>query len=151
MSDASNFDEWIGVDLDGTLAVYDQWRGPDHIGDPVPLMVERVRNWIANDYKVKIFTARASDPKQIPPVKAWLKRHHLPDLEVTCSKDFAMAELWDDRCVTVRKNTGECLTAIPARKLTDEQLRNFEGMGCVPCSIEDVNNVTGYVKVNTVK
>lgn len=32
---------WIGVDLDGTLAKYDQWRGVQHIGDPVPLMVDR--------------------------------------------------------------------------------------------------------------
>jgi len=24
---------WIGVDLDGTLATYDMWRGLDHIGE----------------------------------------------------------------------------------------------------------------------
>lgn len=27
---------WIGVDLDGTLAIYDVWRGANHIGEPVP-------------------------------------------------------------------------------------------------------------------
>ena len=27
---------WIGVDLDGTLARYDGWRGIDHIGEPMP-------------------------------------------------------------------------------------------------------------------
>jgi len=24
---------WIGVDLDGTLALYDRWRGIEHVGD----------------------------------------------------------------------------------------------------------------------
>ena len=32
----------IAVDLDGTLARYDGWKGIDHIGDPIPLMVSRV-------------------------------------------------------------------------------------------------------------
>jgi hypothetical protein len=26
---------WIGVDLDGTLAHYDGWKGIDHIGEPI--------------------------------------------------------------------------------------------------------------------
>ena len=35
---------WIGVDLDGTLARYDGWRGLDRIGEPVPVMLARVRH-----------------------------------------------------------------------------------------------------------
>jgi hypothetical protein len=97
---------WIGVDLDGTLALYDGWRGPDHIGDPIPLMMERVKDWLAADRPVKIFTARASVPEQIPPIKEWLLKHGLPDLEITNVKDFSMIELWDDRCVQVVMNTG---------------------------------------------
>jgi len=31
----------------------------------------------------------------------------LPELEVTNVKDFAMIELWDDRCKQVIINTGE--------------------------------------------
>jgi len=27
---------WVGVDLDGTLAHYDGWKGADHIGEPGP-------------------------------------------------------------------------------------------------------------------
>lgn len=34
---------WYAVDLDGTLAHYDGWRGEDHIGDPIPPMVERIK------------------------------------------------------------------------------------------------------------
>ena len=48
---------WIGVDLDGTLAKYGSWNG-GQIGDPIPLMVERVKQWIAEGVEVRIFTAR---------------------------------------------------------------------------------------------
>jgi hypothetical protein len=98
---------WIGVDLDGTLAEYHGWRGADHIGEPIPAMMARVRKWIKEGVTVKIFTARACVPEQIPPIEAWLKCHGLPALEVTNVKDFGMVELWDDRCVQVRPNTGE--------------------------------------------
>lgn len=37
---------WIGVDLDGTLAVYKGWNGPEHIGEPIPIMIDRVKLWI---------------------------------------------------------------------------------------------------------
>jgi hypothetical protein len=49
---------WIGVDLDGTLAHYDGWVNTFHIGDPVPLMAARVRQWLENGEDVRIFTAR---------------------------------------------------------------------------------------------
>ena len=49
---------WIGVDLDGTLAYYDHWRGPHHIGDPIPAMLNRVKSWLAEGKDVRIFTAR---------------------------------------------------------------------------------------------
>lgn len=50
---------WIGVDLDGTLAHYDGWKGPEHIGAPIPAMVERVKAWLAEGKEVRISTARA--------------------------------------------------------------------------------------------
>lgn len=96
---------WIGVDLDGTLA--QETENPDEIGEPVEAMMQRVRAWIANGQTVKIFTARASVPRQIDLVKQWLKEHGLPDLEVTNVKDFKMIELWDDRAVQVSKNSGQ--------------------------------------------
>jgi hypothetical protein len=97
---------WIGVDLDGTLAQYGGWMGPEHIGDPVPLMASRVKGWIANNMTVKIFTARACVPEQIPPIQQWLRKHGFGDLEVTNVKDFGMIELWDDRAIQIRPNTG---------------------------------------------
>lgn len=98
---------WIGVDLDGTLAHYAGWVGPDHIGEPIPAMLERVRKWIAEGHEVKIFTARCCVPEQVPPIVAWLERYGLGGLEVTNVKDFGMAQLWDDRCVRVLPNTGQ--------------------------------------------
>ena len=70
-------------------------------------MFNRVKKWIAEGKTVKIFTARASSPRQIAAVKKWLARHGLPDLEVTNTKDLRMIELWDDRCVQVSTNLGE--------------------------------------------
>ena len=93
---------WIGVDLDGTLAFYNGWIGPDHIGPPIPAMVERVQDWVAAGKRVKIFTARTVHP----PIIRWLESHGLGSLEITNIKDSGMVELWDDRCVRVIKNTG---------------------------------------------
>ena len=64
------------------------------------------KTWVEQGIRVKIVTARASDPEGIPPVKSWLKKQGLPDLEVTNEKDFSMIELWDDRAIQVVPNTG---------------------------------------------
>lgn len=98
---------WIGVDLDGTLAHYDGWRGPDHIGDPIPTMMDRVKYWLKFGKEVRIFTARACVQDQVPHVEAWLEKHGIGGLKVTNTKDFSMIELWDDRCVQVVPNTGK--------------------------------------------
>jgi hypothetical protein len=106
---------WIGVDLDGTLARYSGWQGPTNIGEPVPLMLERVKAWLAEGQRVKIFTARVAcfDPYRSEVIKAiheWLELHGLPRLDVTNEKDMLMLELWDDRAFQVEKNTGRIAT-----------------------------------------
>lgn len=107
---------WIGVDLDGTLAHYDRWRGPAHIGEPIPAMVERVKGWIKAGMEVRIFTARVSHDgtdqrvkeaaEAHHAIKAWCHRHLGVEMTVTNVKDYAMLELWDDRAVQVIQNTG---------------------------------------------
>lgn len=114
---------WIGVDLDGTLAYYDGWKGEDHIGEPIAPMVQRVKDWLEQGITVKIFTARVgvsgafslesqrhADQEfadhQVQIIQDWCEKHIGQRLEVTASKDFAMAQLWDDRCVQVEMNTG---------------------------------------------
>lgn len=97
---------WIGVDLDGTLAQYDGWKGPEHVGEPVPAILAKVRQWMAEGRIVKIFTARACKPDEVKYVRAWLQKHGLGKLEVTNVKDFGMQVLYDDRAVQVEPNTG---------------------------------------------
>ena len=100
-------DEWIGVDLDGTLAEYNDWIGIEHIGKPIAPMIERVKDWIADGKKVKIFAARVTQGQEaIRYIHEWLAAQGLPELEVTNVKDFDMIERWDDRCVGVVTNTG---------------------------------------------
>lgn len=97
---------WIGVDLDGTLAWYDEWRGVDHIGPPIPAMIERVKNWLSEGKDVRIFTARIQFEGAAQPILDWLHENGLPPLPITNVKDSYMHELWDDRVVQVERNTG---------------------------------------------
>jgi len=106
---------WIGVDLDGTLAHYDRWRGEMHIGEPVPEMLERVKRWLSEGRVVKIFTARVStrDKQELTAVlgaiNEWSAQHIGEQLEVTCIKDYSMVCLYDDRVVQVETNTGKLI------------------------------------------
>jgi hypothetical protein len=102
-----NGSPWIGVDLDGTLARDLGSARGDDIGSPIEPMLVRVQKWIAEGRTVKIFTARASSPRQVVAIKEWLVSCGLPELEVTNVKDLHMIELWDDRCVQVTTNLGE--------------------------------------------
>lgn len=118
---------WIGVDLDGTLAHYDGWKGVEHVGAPIPAMLARVKQWISEGREVRIFTARVYyqqgnfvgkrgsplDPARAKEVHearrhidGWCKKHIGKVLPITCEKDMGMIELWDDRAVQVDINTG---------------------------------------------
>ena len=57
---------WIGIDLDGTLAHYDGWKGANVIGDPIPEVLARAKTVQAAGRKIKIFTARACEKEKIP-------------------------------------------------------------------------------------
>lgn len=102
--------QWTGVDLDGTLAFHEPGDSIAGIGEPIPAMMERVRQMIDNGERVKIFTARACDPRQIALIRKWLKRQGLPELEITNIKDYNMVRLFDDRGIGVEANTGRLIT-----------------------------------------
>jgi len=103
---------WIGVDLDGTLAYYDGWKGLDHIGLPIPRMLEHVKKWLKKGRNVRIFTARVSPVEGRDAhiarvaIQHWLLQYIGQELPITHEKDRWMVELWDDRAVQVVKNTG---------------------------------------------
>lgn len=109
---ATGIPRWIGVDLDGTLVHYTTWnKQGTAIGEPVPAMVQRIKRWLANGQEVKIFTARACDAnwhrtEDFAAIDDFCMRYFDRKLEITNIKDFAMCELWDDRAITVEKNTG---------------------------------------------
>lgn len=101
---------WIGVDLDGTLMVFQG--NKEIMGPPIPLMVIRVKAWIAAGRDVRIFTARITHKnevekqKVIEAIEGWCRIHLGKVLKITNVKDWYMEELWDDKAVTVIKNTG---------------------------------------------
>jgi hypothetical protein len=123
--------DWIGVDLDGTLAVYN--RGDlfhnenTYIGPPVEPMLARVKKWLADGLEVRIFTARVSEEhpgdlqKIREAIETWCLTHIGQVLKITNVKDYSMIELWDDRSVQVIPNTG-----ISLRQLAQENLQHDE-------------------------
>lgn len=102
---------YIAVDLDGTLALHEKWQGPHIIGEPISEMIEKVKEWLAEGKRVKLFTARFSVVEQraefltawIP----WSQKHLGQVLEVTCTKEIHAVEFWDDKAVRVFLNQGK--------------------------------------------
>lgn len=100
---------WIGVDLDGTLAHYVPENFPE-IGEPIRLMVDRVKEWRSKGMQVRIVTARATmGAAALNRIEEWCIKHIGQVLPITDKKDFAMIELWDDRAIRVEFNTGKVL------------------------------------------
>lgn len=128
---------WVAVDLDGTLAIHmgkDSWKGYDHIGEPIPAMITKVKTYLQHGITVKIFTARhamhntivdaegnamsleeiegqrtkhpVSYIDAVTPIKAWCKEHIGQELEVTSVKDPGCVLILDDRALQVERNTG---------------------------------------------
>lgn len=101
----------IAVDLDGTLAHYQTWQGVDHIGRPIPRMLTRVKMWLKQKRKVVIFTARVSKADQAQAARkyidAWCEKWIGQKLPITATKTLDISELWDDRAIQVKRNTGE--------------------------------------------
>lgn len=127
--------EWIGVDLDGTLAVYNRGdlfhNGNTYIGPPVEPMLNRVKKWLADGIEVRIFTARVSeehpgDLKKIrDAIEAWCLEHIGQVLKITNVKDYSMIELWDDRSVQVIPNTGLSLRQIAEEHSTHDEFHRL--------------------------
>jgi len=104
---------WVGVALDGTLAIHgSDWQ--TSVGQPIQPMVDRVKTLLKKGFRVKIFTARASEPKQTPIVQAWCVVQGLvyddgTPLEVTNVKDYSCIQIWDDRAIAIEHGTGKIL------------------------------------------
>lgn len=107
---------WIGVDIDGTLAKYEGWKGWDHIGDPIPETVKKVKTWIDKGITVCIFTARTSEVsrarnnitfEQVKEViDNWCKKNLGFTLPIKKEKDCWMLGAIDDSIIQMDNNTG---------------------------------------------
>ena len=110
----SSLKGWVGIDLDGTLATYDRWRGVDHIGEPIAAMVEYVKTLLWAGIEVRIFTARVQEgARAIQAIERWCMEHIGVMLPITDRKDFSMVFCVDDRAVSVERNTGRMLVEPP--------------------------------------
>lgn len=100
---------YIAFDLDGTLAEYGGWQGPEHIGAPVPKMIERWKQHRAEGHECRIVTARVSGPEKFAvryAIRQWCREHLGEEPVVQCEKDYGMVILYDDRARQVIPNTG---------------------------------------------
>lgn len=111
----------IAVDVDGVLAQYDEWRGLDHIGDPIPGAVEFTKK-LGERFDVIIFTTRCSEevngevdkaPLLVNRVRCWLDKH-----------GFEYDHIWSE------KGKPLCLAFIDDR-----------GIRCEPQKADDPNDV----------
>ena len=100
---------WIGVDLDGTLAYYESF-GDGSIGAPIKPMIRRIKHYLKQGKDIRILTARVAndfgDGEAILLIQRWCKEHLGKSLPITCSKDYHMYMLLDDRSVQVIPNKG---------------------------------------------
>jgi len=64
----------VAIDLDGTLAEYEGWKGENHIGDPRPGAVEGMQIIKKTGAKILIWTTRGNTKA----VADWLKKHSIP-------------------------------------------------------------------------
>jgi hypothetical protein len=106
----------IAIDLDKTLANYNSKWGIIHdIGEPIPKMLNRLKEWINEGVKVTIFTARVGhdnielNKSQTIKIQNWLEKHGLPRLDVTANKSHTFTEIWDDKAISVNENDGRAV------------------------------------------
>jgi hypothetical protein len=131
MTKSKHIEPWYGFDLDGTLAEYDKFVSHTHIGKPITSMVNLVKQYLKEGAIVKIFTARYSEPdpqrftEVVEAINNWCVLVFGQTLPITCTKDYGMVLLYDDRCKQVIPNSGiliENLYVAAMEKAAEESL-----------------------------
>ena len=128
---------WIGVDIDGTLAKYEGWKGWDHIGDPIPETVKKVNTWLNKGIKVCIFTARTSEVSRArnnitfeqmkEVIDNWCEKNLGFKLPIKKEKDCWMLGAIDDSIVQMDKNTGIATAGDKAWTHLNSEIAKIEG------------------------
>lgn len=109
-------DHVLAVDFDATIAEYDIWRGHQHLGEPVPKAIAKVKQAMGMGRKVCIFTARVypgmtyEEMQQATEsyllIADWCKKVFGRILPITFCKTRDMGAFWDDRATQFVPNTG---------------------------------------------
>lgn len=96
----------LAIDLDGTLARFDSWRGVEHFGKPYAGAVDFIEG-LSRDFDIVIHTCRTNPvvndtetPEQLAErVYKWLKENGFPDtVKVWAGSGKPIASLYlDDR------------------------------------------------------
>ena len=113
----------VAIDLDGTLAHYDHWRGPEHIGVPVTEAIAICHLLHKAGVKVIVYTCRTNKTmneisgintaKMVADIEKWLHYWGLGYIQLNTDdgKPFAHAYI-DDRAVYFKRNGGELVETI---------------------------------------
>ena len=118
--DNNNKQREIAVDLDATMAEYhhgDLDKYGLRIGAPIPEMVEKIKQEMAQGTQVFIFTARISPSdnsfeqaleatQSYLNIAEWCQKTFGTLLPITNVKSRNWTEMWDDRGRQVLENTG---------------------------------------------
>lgn len=102
----------VAVDLDGTLAQYDGWKGVDHFGPPIDGAREFLRGLQDMGVRILIYTTRTNFSVNggnltvlhlVDLVERYLQEHDLPFDEVYAGEGKPLcAAIVDDRAVSCR-------------------------------------------------
>ncbi len=110
----------VCVDLDGVLAQYEGWEGPEHIGPPIPGALPFAKA-LAKIAEIIVFTSRCSqEPRENGPATTlspgqlrirvidWLEKHGFPYGDVYIGQGKPLADAFiDDRGVSCRPQEDE--------------------------------------------
>lgn len=101
----------VAVDLDGTLAHYDGWKGAHHIGKPVQAVVDAVNAVRKSGGEVFIYTARLTGSDEevktaLNYIEQWCIINEIVVDGYTSVKEKFFTEFWDDRAIRVVRNKG---------------------------------------------
>ncbi len=147
--------DWIGIDLDGTLAEEDHGPyDPGRIGRPVASMLNRVKQWLKEGKRVKILTARVASthPGAVisrTAIRYWTRHFLGTELIATSEKDPDMVALYDDRAFRVIENTGLIVGAVDVSSPTEDLMHEHGVLRRILAIYE--HSLTGFSSVEILR
>lgn len=96
----------IAVDIDGTLAEFDQWRGYKHLGKPIKKIADKLRDEAKAGSYIIIHTVRIARPnggilpQALRALVSWLDSNHISYSEIWVGTGKPYGDSYiDDRAI----------------------------------------------------